>query len=388
MSVPVAPHQARLKLWANSGDSHFIEPEDLWRSRLPKRLAELVPRSEKDPDGKWESIYVDGQVFRRRLPSLAQEEFMQATVAAAGSRDVDKRLADLNDEGIWSELVFPSLGMWSGSFRTPALMRATMRASNDWAKETIMDHSPRLIPTAQVSTLDIEDAVKELKRCSTMGFKAVFLPVTPHPAQRDYHHDEWEPFWATAEDTGTVIAFHIGTEPIDFAAGNSIGVTYHGPGGAVLNYTETSFGGQRAVVKLVASGALDRHPNLKVLVSEGGATWVPFIADRMEEGYRQHAMVVRPKLKRRPREIIYSQVYASFQHDSSAVTTVTAMGFNNVLWGSDYPHMEGTFGHTQATLHQLFDGVDRATRDRILFGSFAELFPDAPPPPPPGANAA
>jgi hypothetical protein len=48
--------------------------------------------------------------------------------------------------------------------------------------------------------------------------------------------------------------------------------------------------------------------------------------------------------------------------------------------------MEGTFGHTQATLHQLFDGVDQATRDCILFGSFAELFPDAPPPPPPGAN--
>ena len=345
-----------------------------------------MPRSEKDPDGRWESIYVDGQVFRRRLPSPAQQEFIQATVAAAGARDVGKRLADLDDEGIWSELVFPSLGMWSGSFRTPELLREAMRASNDWSKETIMDHSPRLIPTAQVSTLDIGDAVDELKRCGAMGFKAVFLPVTPHRAQHDYHRDEWEPFWAAAEDIGMVIAFHIGTEPIDFAAGNSIGVTYHGPGGAVLNYTETSFGGQRAVVKLVACGALDRHPNLKVLVSEGGATWVPFIADRIEEGYRQHAMVVRPKLNRGPREIIYSQVYASFQHDSSAIAAVTAMGFDNVLWGSDYPHMEGTFGHTQETLHRLFDGVDQKTRDRILFGSFAELFPGAPLPPPPGSE--
>ncbi|WP_052915612.1 hypothetical protein [Mycobacterium haemophilum] len=60
-------------------------------------------------------------------------------------------------------------------------------------------------------------------------------------------------------------------------------MTYHGPGGAVLNYTETSFGGQRAVVKLVASGALDRHPKLKVLVPEGGATWVPFIAELFPE---------------------------------------------------------------------------------------------------------
>ncbi|OIN81903.1 amidohydrolase family protein [Mycobacterium malmoense] len=384
MTAPAAQHP--VKLWANSGDSHFIEPEDLWRSRLPRRLAELVPRSERDPDGRFETIHVDGQAFRRRLPSIAQQEFMAATVAAAGSRDVGKRLADLNAEGIWSELVFPSLGMWSGSFRTPELLRAAMRASNDWSKEAIMDYSPRLIPTAQVSTLDIDDAVDELKRCGAMGFKAVFLPVTPHPAQRDYHREEWEPFWAAAEDVGMVIAFHIGTEPIDFAAGSSIGVTYHGPGGAVLNYVETSFGGQRAVVKLVASGALDRHPNLKVLVSEGGATWVPFVADRMEEGYRQHAMVVRPKLKRGPREIIYSQVYASFQHDSSAIAAMTAMGFDNVLWGSDYPHMEGTFGHTQETLHRLFDGVDQKARDRILFGSFAELFPDAPLPPPPGAH--
>jgi predicted TIM-barrel fold metal-dependent hydrolase len=382
--MTAAQHAMGVKLWANSADSHFLEPPDLWRSRLPKRLADLVPRTEKDPDGRWETIYVDGQVFRRRLPSIVQEEFMQATVAAAGSRDVEMRLADLDGEGIWSELVFPSLGMWAGSFRTPELLREAMRASNDWSKDTIMDHSPRLIPTAQVSTLDIDDAVEELKRCGAMGFKAVFLPVTPHPSQRDYNRDEWEPFWAAAEDIGMVIALHIGTEPIDFAGGSSIGVTFHGPGGAVLNYTETSFGGQRAVVKLVASGALDRHPNLKVLVSEGGATWVPFVADRMEEGYRQHAMVVQPKLNRSPREIIYSQVYASFQHDSSAIAAMTAMGFNNVLWGSDYPHMEGTFGHTQQTLHQLFDGVDQKTKDRILFGSFAELFPDAPLPP--GAN--
>jgi predicted TIM-barrel fold metal-dependent hydrolase len=373
------------KLWANSGDSHFIEPADLWQSRLPKRLADLVPRTEKDPDDRWETIYVDGQTFRRRLPSIVQEEFMQATVAAAGSRDVRKRLADLDEEGIWSELVFPSLGMWSSSFRTPELLREAMRASNDWAKENIQDYSPRLIPTAQVSTLDIDDAIDELKRCGALGFKAVFLPVAPHPAQKDYNRDEWEPFWSTAEDIGMVIAFHIGTEPIDFAGGGSIGVTHHGPGGAVLNYTETSFGGQRAVTKLVASGALDRHPKLKVLVSEGGATWVPFIADRMEEGYRQHAMVVRPKLSRSPREIIYEQVYASFQHDSSAIAAMTALGYQNVLWGSDYPHIEGTFGHTQQTLHRLFDGVDEKTRDRIMFGAFNELFPDAPLPPTAGS---
>ena len=65
----------------------------------------------------------------------------------------------------------------------------------------------------------------------------------------------------------------------------------------------------------VASGALDRHGELRVLVSEGGASWVPFLGDRMNESYRQHSMMVEPKLSRSPKEILYSQVYASFQHD-------------------------------------------------------------------------
>ena len=367
------------KIWANSGDSHFLEPEDLWRESLPPRLAELVPRAEKDPDGLWETVHIDGMSFRRKLPSAATTEFLEATHRAPGARDVALRMKDLDQEGVWAELVFPSLGLWSSSFRTPEVLREALRVSNDWAYESLEKFSPRLVTAGQVSTLDIGDAVTELERIAEMGYRAVYLPVAPHPLQKDYNRDEWEPFWTALERTGLVLAFHIGTDPVDLSSGSQAGVVYRGPGGAVLNYTETTFGGQRAVMKLVASGALDRHPGIKVLVSEGGATWVPFVADRMEEGYRQHHMAVRPKLNRSPREIIYSQVYASFQHDQSAVAAATYMGYDNVLWGSDYPHMEGTYGHTQETLHQLFDGADPAVRERVTVGAFRELFPDVPP---------
>jgi predicted TIM-barrel fold metal-dependent hydrolase len=57
------------------------------------------------------------------------------------------------------------------------------------------------------------------------------------------------------------------------------------------------------------------------------------------------------------------------------------MGYKNVMWGADYPHMEGTFGHTQKTLHELFDDVDAAARDRITRGAFLELFPHVGDPP-------
>jgi hypothetical protein len=49
------------------------------------------------------------------------------------------------------------------------------------------------------------------------------------------------------------------------------------------------------------------------------------------------------------------------------------------MWGSDYPHMEGTYGHTQETLHGLFDDADPAIRERVTVGAFSELFPGMPP---------
>ena len=144
-------------------------------------------------------------------------------------------------------------------------------------------------------------------------------------------------------------------------------------GASARNYVQTGYGGQYAAMKLVASGAFERHPSLKVLVSEGGATWVPFIGDRMNEAYRQHGMFIRPSLSQLPKEYLYSNVYASFQHES-APAALWAMGYQNVMFGSDYPHLEGTYGHTQKPLHELFDNVTPEVRQRVTRGAFEELF--------------
>ena len=61
------------KIWANSGDSHIVEPPTLFDS-LPERLRELMPRSVKSADGATETIYLDGQEFVRALPQAASGE--------------------------------------------------------------------------------------------------------------------------------------------------------------------------------------------------------------------------------------------------------------------------------------------------------------------------
>lgn len=385
------------KLWANSGDSHFVEPPDLFDTSLPKDLADRMPKSVKDPDGEYETVTVDGQSFRRKMPrlgadsqrmSLTAEEFLDEkrlegeslTRGAAGNGwDVPARLADLDGEGVWGELVFPSLGIWAFNIRDPKLAVAGAVATNDWAA-SIQNQSTRIVAAASLPLLDVADTIAEVERATDIGFRAGFLPVRPSFDGPGWAHDQWDPLWDAFAETGMVVAFHIGTEP--HKPDERTGVYHTGRGGAVMNYTETTFGGQRAACQMVASGALDKRPNLKVMVSEGGSGWIPFMADRLDEAYRQHSAAVRPRLTRPPGEVLYEQVYASFQHDyRSSVLAMTGTGYRNTLWGSDYPHFEGTFGHTQKTLHELFDDVPEDVSRRMRIGAFQELFPHVPEPP-------
>lgn len=375
-------------LWANSADSHLIEPPDLFKS-LPKRVRERLPRSEKDPSGSFETIHVDGQTFRRDLPrpkedgkrsrglnarpeGTEERDFIDRMI---GGNDPQRRLQDLDEEGIWSELIYPSLGVWSYNIRTPEVVNLACDALNEFALE-FQNQSERFVCCASVPLLDMSDTLAHIGRSKDRGFAALFLPTRPPLGRPEWHDAEWDPLWAMAAETGMVIGIHIGTEPHELSKRTN--VYFSGRGGAVLNYVETTYGGQRAVTQIIACGALERHPSLRVLVSEGGATWGPFLADRMDEGYRQHGAAVKPKLARLPSTYLYDQVYASFQHDRSAVKACTAMGWENVLWGSDYPHFEGTFGHTQKTLHELFDDVDQSASRRIRLGAFHELFPHVP----------
>jgi hypothetical protein len=88
----------------------------------------------------------------------------------------------------------------------------------------------------------------------------------------------------------------------------------------------------------------------------------------------------KTELKELPKETLMRHFYCSFQHDVSAIQAIK-QGYTNVLWGSDYPHLEGTFGHTQQTLHELLDDEEPWLRERVLKGTFKELFPHVSEPP-------
>lgn len=369
------------KIWTNSGDSHILEPDDLWHQIMPKSQADRMPRTELIGDSE-ERVTVDGKSFTRAIPKIATakgstgETIVEMSHRPPGARDVRLRLLDLDQEGVWAEVIFASIGLWCALIEDRALIREAARAENEWMVSEIQGAAPdRLVCAALMPLLDVDDAVAEVHHAAGIGMKVVSLPTGHPPGTRDWNDDMWEPLWAACDESSMVVAFHIGTDNVDQSA------MFRGPGGAILNYVETGFGGLRVSNMLISGGALDRHPDLKVLIAEGGAAWVPYLGDRMNEAYRQHGIFVRPTLSSLPKEILYRQIYASFQHDESGPAVMAATGYRNLLFGSDYPHLEGTFGHTQKTLHELFDGSDPVVRERITRGTFQELFPHTAPPP-------
>src|SRR4051812_47897135 len=107
-------------LWANSGDSHYMEPPDMF-DNLPDHLKERMPTTVRDEERGVETITVDGQSFERPIPRPRTPEELRRNAAmpkvddmdepqgqtrAPGAMDPVLRMKDLDQEGIWSEAIY------------------------------------------------------------------------------------------------------------------------------------------------------------------------------------------------------------------------------------------------------------------------------------------
>src|SRR5438067_6306364 len=157
------------KLWANSGDSHATGEVQRWKDILPKDLAERMPRSEKDADGEFETVYVDGRSFRRKLPKIATKtdasgKTIGQLVSERGASSLEGRLEDLDREGVWCEVVYASLGLWETLITDRDMIRTVTRLQNEYLATEVAEKSGhRLVPTASVPLLDLDDAVAEVR---------------------------------------------------------------------------------------------------------------------------------------------------------------------------------------------------------------------------------
>jgi predicted TIM-barrel fold metal-dependent hydrolase len=361
-----------------SADGHIVEPADLFSENMPKSLRFHAIHGEIRGEYRC-TVSGDKVIHRMRIrPGAESTEATSMRALAPGEKparkalghnNIEGRLVDMKAEGIDAEIVFPSLGLWTYAVEDIEAELATCQIYNDWNSKFFAGHLDTFIRCGVLPVRNFDNTMLELKRIAAMGFTSAMLPVVTMPGIPKYNDAAWDPVFNLAGELGVVFVLHTGTGLEDV-------VVERGPGGAVINYTRQMNDGADAVMYLVAGGVLDRNPKAKVAVIEAGASWLPALAERMDEIYHAHYVFVRPKLGRMPSQIIRDQVKCSFQYDRACIIARDVIGHEAIMWGSDYPHAEGTFPNTPVVLPKLFEGIDISEREKadILGGNAARLF--------------
>jgi predicted TIM-barrel fold metal-dependent hydrolase len=199
-----------------------------------------------------------------------------------------------------------------------------------------------------------------------LGFHSVTMPplVT---GGRGYNHPDYAGLWSILEETGLPVCFHAGTGKDPRTAS--------GDGGAIINYVVHAMNTVlEPTVQLCASGVFDRHPGLNFATIEAGAGWVPYALFAMDEGFRKHAFWVSPKLNDKPSEYFKRHGHASFQEDPIGLELRQWLGLDALLWGNDYPHIEGTWPYSDQVTNRLMGDLKYEDKAKVIGLNAARLF--------------
>ena len=246
-------------------------------------------------------------------------------------------------------------------------------AYNNWAWETFGEYNDRLMPMACIAPATLVDAISEIERCASLGFKGFQLPSKPiwgapdHEAL-NYNLREFDPLWKCITEVDLPVTFHISTgrDPR----------TSRSRGGAIINYAVHSLAqNMEPIANICASGVAEQFPTLRFGSVEAGIGWVPWAIQAMDEAYLKHHMFVRPKLELLPSEYFKRQGFATFQEDAAGLDLATEHGLtNNFMWANDYPHHEGSWPHSAEAIERSMGNLTDANRAKILGLNAAEVF--------------
>jgi predicted TIM-barrel fold metal-dependent hydrolase len=305
--------------------------------------------------------------------------------------DSARRLRDLRADRQVAEVIFPNtvppfFPKVSLTTQPPAVTSADMarrwaglQAHNRWLVDFCNDAPGQRAGVVQINLHDIEASVAEIRWARDAGLRGgVLLPGTPPGTDVPQLFDPYyEPLWQVCEELGMPLNHHTGSASPPMGPSEV---------DAVVFLLEVSWFAHRALTHLIVSGALERHPDLKLVFTEQGTAWVPdelkkldYFFDRMgsasgsQEAVWGRAVVERLSLK--PSEYWARQCHvgASFIRPHE-VAIRHAVGLDRVMWGSDYPHKESSSPYSEFQLRSSFAGVPADETAMLVGGNAADLY--------------
>ena len=287
-----------------------------------------------------------------------------------GIRNGAKRHEDQQIDGIAAEFLYPGFfGLFS--FENPELLVACQKNYNDWLHDYTTASSGRLFGLAAIPVQDPEAAVEELQRVLHLGYRGGCIPCTA-PAETPYSSDVYEPLWTLAEEAGFPLSMHVGTNAY---IPRHLRPSRVGRRDPIADYAATQNTIQRTLSDLICNGVATRHPNLKFVVAEFNAGWIAHWLDRMYQGLqREYRFKKEAFIGEDPHEVWARQFYATIEDDRPAVLTRSLIGVDNLMWGSDYPHVDSTWPCSTQVIDELFEDVPADERNRITRENVERLY--------------
>jgi predicted TIM-barrel fold metal-dependent hydrolase len=316
-----------------------------------------------------------------------------------GHHDPDVRLRDMDEQGIAAEVVFaggqnfedlPFMGKgWSAGKPeiTGDLRSLGGRIWNQWLADYVSAAPHRILGVLQTAVWNVDKAVREVEWGTAHGIRAVNLPA-PRADFPPYTNPMYEPLWAACAAGGAVLMTH--------SAGGEEPLGVHDRRGRFLQIAENQWLGNRGLAQLIFGGVFHRYPELRFVLAENRVDFAPDLLRHLDSAYENglrgddtgggllpaSPFIYEPldvdrdpasvdALPRRPSDYWRTNCYLSGSFLAPyEVAKRNEVGLGNLMWGSDYPHTEGTWPYTRVAIRHTFAGVPE-DEARLILGETA-----------------
>lgn len=375
-------------------DTHVIEPYDLWTSRISTQKW-----GDKVPHVRWDAnMDEDAWFFGEHRTGAAAGSAMAGWHEYPPKRpqrleqvdpslyEANARLKKMDEYGIYAQILYPNTaGFGAGRFLAlgdSELMLACVTAYNDWLTEWSSADRKRLLPQMALPFWDLDATLKEIERCTLAGHKGLVMCGEPEhfqlPKLTDPH---WNRLWASAEEKGLPINFHIGTGDMWYFGMMHESIGRHAAFasmGALF-----SMDNAKIISQIICGGVCERFPKLNFVSVESGVGWLPYLLDGLDYQWKNcGAHIENPHMKLLPSEYFKRQVYGSFWFEKATLKpTLDIIGPDNILYETDFPHPTSMSPGPATSavapneyMAEVFQGIDRETVGKIVYGNAARIY--------------
>ncbi len=369
-----------------SGDSHIVEPPDLYIDRVPTKLKDRAPRMERrqTPSGRdYDAWFIDGtQVSTLGAVIQAGQRFEDPSGidflgtwedVRKAAYDPDAFIQENEMDGVWGACLQPSQGLFWYRIPDSELLSAICAAYNDWIAEFCQSNPRRLKAIGTVNVDDVEEGCAELERIAGLGMVGAFIPVYPL-ADRPYRHPIYDRLWWTAQDLGMPLLMHIATN-----RGGIPGCEF------TMDLSDLTAAGRSttdhwirySLTAMVFAGVFDRYPKLKVATVEHEMAWIPHWLKQMDFTYEERPVFTKgwkSKEGMLPSDYWKRNMFVEFMEDDIGLQLRHIIGVDNMIWGNDFPHSESTWPHSMEFLDRALGDATEEERRKITSANAAKMF--------------